>query len=158
MEKVLWMLCSMLLLTACSSSEPYEPAEAPTKVTFSLVSDALVNPNIWGESSPVEIQIFELKDDSMFMSADYDQLKKDYKKVLRSNFVENYDYVLLPDQFKFISAFEIEEETNYIGVMAHFVEPELSEWKQAIKVLNKGRVYHLLMQFKDYNIKLDRVE
>jgi len=157
--RVLWMLCSLLMLTACSSApEPYEPAKAQTKLTFSLVSDDLVNPNIWGESSPVEIQVFELKDDSMFMSADYDQLKKDYKTALRSNFVKIYDYVLLPEQFKFIDAFEVDEETNYIGVMAHFAEPELSEWKKAVKILNKGREYHLLMMFKDYNVKLDRVE
>ena len=159
MKKVLWTVCSLLILTACSSgSDSYEPAKAQTKLTLSLVSDELVNPNIWGESSPVEIQVFELEDDSMFMSADYDQLKKDYKKALRSNFVEVYDYVLLPEQFKFISAFEVDEDTNYIGVMAHFAEPEISEWKKAVKILNKGREYHLLMMFKDYNVKLDRVE
>ncbi|CSB96985.1 type VI secretion system protein VasD [Vibrio cholerae] len=42
--------------------------------------------------------------------------------------------------------------------MAHFAEPELSEWKKAVKVINKGREYHLLMLFKDYDVKLDRVE
>lgn len=42
--------------------------------------------------------------------------------------------------------------------MAHFADPELSEWKKAVKVLNLGREYHLLMQFKDYEVKLDRVE
>ncbi|EJL6465615.1 type VI secretion system lipoprotein TssJ [Vibrio cholerae] len=158
MNKVLWMLFALTVLTACSSSDKYEPAKEPTKVTFSLVSDEGVNPNIWGEASPIEIQVFELKDDSMFMSSDYDQIKTDYKKALRSNFVKNYDYVLTPGQFKFVNAFEVDEETNYIGVMAHFAEPELSEWKKAIKVINKGREYHLLMLFKDYDVKLDRVE
>jgi type VI secretion system protein VasD len=157
-NKLLFMLLSLLVLTACSSTEPYEPAKQPTKVTFSLLADDGVNPSIWGEASPVEIQVFELKDDSMFMSADYDQLKADYKKALRSNFVKNYDYVLMPDQFKFVNAFEVDEETNYIGVMAHFSDPEISEWKKAVKVLNKGREYHLLMFFKDYDVKLDRVE
>lgn len=80
MNKLLFMLLSLLVLTACSSTEPYEPAKQPTKVTFSLLADDGVNPSIWGEASPVEIQVFELKDDSMFMSADYDQLKADYKR------------------------------------------------------------------------------
>ncbi len=80
MNKVLWMLFALTVLTACSSSDKYEPAKEPTKVTFSLVSDEGVNPNIWGEASPIEIQVFELKDDSMFMSSDYDQIKTDYKK------------------------------------------------------------------------------
>lgn len=152
------LLMLLAVLTACSSSEPYAPAEQPTKVTFSLVSDEGTNPNIWGEAAPISVQVFELADDSMFMSADYDQIKADYEGTLRSNFVKNYDYVLTPGQFKFVNAFEVDEDTNYIGVMAHFSEPDLSEWKKAVKVLNKGREYHLLMYFKDYDVKLERVE
>lgn len=158
MKKLLLMLFSLVLSSGCSSTPEYAPEKQPTQVTFSLLTEDGVNPNIWREASPVEIQVFELKDDSMFMSADYDQLKTDYQKALRSNFVKNYDYVLIPGQFKFVSAFEVDDETNYIGVLAHFSEPELGEWKKVVKVLNKGRVYHLLMFFKDYNVKLDRVE
>jgi type VI secretion system protein VasD len=117
-----------------------------------------VNPNIWGEASPVEVQVFELEDDSMLMSADYDSMKADYKKALRSNFVKIHEYVLTPGQFKFVDEFKIDPDTHYIGVMAHFAEPELSEWKKAVKVLNKGRKYHLLMYFKDYDVKLKKVE
>lgn len=80
------------------------------------------------------------------------------KKRCAVTLLKNYDYVLTPGQFKFVNAFEVDEETNYIGVMAHFAEPELSEWKKAVKVINKGREYHLLMLFKDYDVKLDRVE
>lgn len=159
MNKWLIMLCSLFFLGGCSSgSSEYDPANMPTKVTFSLVADEGMNPNITGETSPVEVQIFELKDDSMFMSADYDQLREDHKKALKSNFVEVYDYVLTPGQFKFVTAFEVDEDTNYIGVMANFSDIELSEWKKAVKVLNKGREYHLLMLFKDYDVKLERVE
>lgn len=160
MQKLLLILfLGIPVLSGCSSSEKYQPPlEQPTRVTFSLVTDEGLNPNIWGESSPIEIQVFELKDDSMFMSADYDQIKADYKKALRSNFVENYDYVLMPGQFKFVNAFEVSPDTHYIGVMAHFSEPELSEWKKAVRILNRGREYHLLMYFKDYEVKLDRVE
>lgn len=157
-NKALWMVFAFMVLTACSSSGKYEPAKEPTKITLSLVSAEEVNPNIWGEASPIEIQVFELADDSMFMSSDYDQMKNDYKKVLRSNFIKNYDYVLTPGQFKFVNAFEVDADTNYIGIMAHFAEPELSEWKKVVKVLNKGREYHLLMLFKDYDVKLDKVE
>ncbi len=154
-----WLLHVVLLsLVACSSNEDLSPDKQSSKVTFSLVADTRVNPNVWGESSPVEVQVIELKDDSMFLSAGYDQLKADYKKALRSNFIKNYDYVLTPSQFKFVSAIDVDEETNYIGVIAHFSDPEISEWKQSVKVLNVGREYHLLMFFKDYEVKLDKVE
>ncbi|MGO1296486.1 MAG: type VI secretion system lipoprotein TssJ [Vibrio sp.] len=165
MKKLLLLLFPLLVLTACSSGsseteseQANNPAKQQTKVTFSLVADEGVNPSIWGEASPIEIQVFELQDDSMFMSADYDQLKNDYEDALKSNYVKSYDYVLMPGQFKFVDSIPISKETHYIGVVAHFADPELSEWKKAVKVINKGRIYHLLMLFKDYNVKLKRVE
>ncbi|MEI8630928.1 type VI secretion system lipoprotein TssJ [Vibrio sp. PP-XX7] len=163
MKKLTFIVLVLMMLSACSSksSEPlanYNPPESPTTVTFSMVVDDGVNPNIWGEASPIEVQVFELEDDSMFMSADYDAIKADYKKALRSNFVRDYDYVLTPGQFKFVDSVQLAPNTHYIGVMAHFSEPEISEWKKAVKVLSKGRAYHLLMYFKDYDVKLKRVE
>jgi type VI secretion system protein VasD len=157
-KKLVFTLMMLAVLSGCSSSEDYNPADGQTTITFSMVSDEGVNPNIWGEASPIEVQVFELKDDSMFMSADYDMIKADYRQALRSNFVDNYDFVLMPGQFKFVNSFDLDPETRYIGVMAHFAEPELSEWKKAVKVINKGRQYHLLMYFKDYDVKLERVE
>lgn len=61
-----------------------------------MVATDTINPNNNGDASPVELKVFELEDDSMFMSASYDQLLDDYKKALKSNYVDDYDYVLLP--------------------------------------------------------------
>ncbi|MCG9583088.1 type VI secretion system lipoprotein TssJ [Vibrio tubiashii] len=159
MRHLLWMCFLSIFLSACSSEpEPYDPTQLQTKVTFSIVAQDGVNPSIWGQASPVEIQVFELVDDSMFMSSSYDQMKEDYKKALKSNFVKSYDYVLTPGQFKFVNEIEVDEETNYIGIMANFSDIELSEWKKAVKVLNKGREYHLLMLLSDYDVKLEKVE
>ncbi|EGU51018.1 putative lipoprotein [Vibrio orientalis CIP 102891 = ATCC 33934] len=157
MRHLLFACFCFALLTGCSS-EPVSPAKAPTKVTFSLVATEGMNPNVWGEAAPVEIQVFELVDDSMFMSSSYDQLKQDYKKALKSNFIKSYDYVLLPGQFKFVNEIEVTDETNYIGVLANFSDIELSEWKKAVKVIKQGREYHLLMLISDYEVDLQRVE
>lgn len=158
-RNLLWMSFLAVVLSACSSEpQPYDPTQLATKVTFSIVAGDDVNPSLWGQASPVEIQVFELVDDSMFMSSSYDQLKADYKKALKSNFVKSYDYVLTPGQFKFVNQIEVDEETNYIGIMANFSDIELSEWKKAVKVLNKGREYHLLMLLDEYDVKLEKVE
>lgn len=156
MRQVLPILLGVVLLAGCSSSENVK--ELPTVVSFSMVADEGVNPNVFGESSPVEVQVFELVDDSMFMSADFDQINKDHKKVLKSNYIEVYDYVLIPGQFKYVEDISVDEDTRYIGVLAKFAEPELSEWKKAVKIINLGRKYHLLMFLKDYDIKLEKVE
>ena len=159
MRNLLWICVFSMFLIGCSSEPPpYDPTQLPTKVTFSIVAQDEVNPSILGQASPVEIQVFELVDDSMFMSSSYDQMEQDYKKALKSNFVKSYDYVLVPGQFKFVNEIEVDEETNYIGIMAKFSDIELSEWKKAVKVLNKGREYHLLMLLSEYDVKLEKVE
>ncbi|AEF55520.1 type VI secretion system lipoprotein TssJ [Marinomonas posidonica] len=158
----LLVLVAVVSLSGCGSAQqifkPTTPADQLTKLTFSLVADDEVNPNFLGGASPIEVQVFELVDDSMFMSADFEEINNDYEEVLKTNFVKSYDYFILPGQFKFIDSFEIQSDTNYIGVVAKFSEPNLSEWKKAVKIINRGRVYHLLMFFNDYEVKLDRVE
>lgn len=151
-----------LIIGGCSSGQniftPVVPADQLTTVSFSLVADNDVNPDFFGIASPIEVQVFELVDDSMLMSADFDEINTNFEEALKANFIKNYDYVLTPGQFKFIDDFEINEATNYIGVVAKFSDPNLSEWKKAVKVLNKGRIYHLLMFFNDYEIRLEKVE
>ncbi len=154
-KQVLTFMLVLLSLAGCSSSDE---AAAPSTATFSLVADDHMNLSVYGESSPIELQVFELVDDSMFMSADFDQINQDYKKVLKSNYIEVYDYVLTPGQFKLVDGIELDEDTRYIAVLAKFAEPELSEWKKAVKVISQGRIYHLLIMLKENDVKLQRVE
>jgi type VI secretion system protein VasD len=161
-KKIFFILFLALSILGCSSTAsvfaPVAPSDQLTRITFSLFADDDVNPDFLGTSSPIEIQVFELVDDSMFMSADFDEININYEDALKTNFVKSYVYVMTPGQFKFIDDFEINPSTHYIGVVAKFSEPNLSEWKKAVKILNRGRIYHLLMFFNDYEVKLDRVE
>ncbi|GLT13673.1 type VI secretion system lipoprotein TssJ [Vibrio algivorus] len=156
MKFILSTLAMWVFLSGCSSDPKPEPE--PTKITISMFADHGVNPNVEGVASPVEIQVFELVDDSMLLSTDYHQIRDDFKKALKSNFVKSYDYALTPGQFKFISDFEISDETNYIGVVVHFSDPDNSEWKKTVKIINKDHLYHLLVYFRDYEVILEKVE
>ncbi|MEZ8129444.1 type VI secretion system lipoprotein TssJ [Enterovibrio norvegicus] len=135
-----------------------EPQDQPTTVTFSMVATEQVNPNISGDATPVEIQVFELEDDSMFLSGDFEQLSDDAEEALKSNYIDHRDYVLVPGQFKFIDPFEIEEDTRYIAIMARFSDPDISDWKKVIKIIPVGRQYHLLMHLDKNDVLLDKVE
>lgn len=156
MKFIIPVLALLLFLSGCSSEPKSEPK--PTTITISMFADPDVNPNVEGVASPIEIQVFELVDDSMLLSTDYHQIRDDYKKALKSNFVKSYDYALTPDQFKFISALNINDETNYIGVVVHFSDPDNSEWKKTVKIINKDHNYHLLVYFRDYEVILEKVE
>lgn len=157
MKLIILLMLVSFQLVGCSATSS-EEEEKPTTISFSIVASNNINPNSFGESSPLEFQIYELEDDSMLISADYDQVTADDKATLKSNFVDRYDYVLTPGQFKFVDTFDIDSDTNYIGIVAHFSEPNLSEWKQVIKVKSKGREYHMLIYLRDFDVLLDKVE
>lgn len=114
------------------------------------------NPN--GDSTPIEFQLFELEDDSKLLAADYDSLTADFEDALVSNYIDHSDFTMLPGQFKFIEPFEVDEDTRYIGVMAHFGDPEVSQWKKVIKIKSIGTEYHVLILFKEQEVILDKVE
>lgn len=123
-----------------------------------MVTTNTVNPNASGDATPVEIQVFELEDDSMFLAASLEQLVTDAEKSLKSNYINHRNFILTPSQFKFIDKFTIDDETSYIGVMAIYGNANVSNWKKVVKVMPFGRQYHLLMYFNGNDVKLDKVE
>lgn len=155
--KILLYTSITFFVTSCSVKITAD-VDKSSLVTLSLVADEGMNPNILGVGAPLEIKVFELADDSMFMSADFEQISNDYEDVLKSTYIKSYDYVLTPGQFKFVTEIEVNDETNYIAVIAYFSQPDLSEWKRSVKIVKKGRTYHMLVQFKGYDINLMKVE
>ncbi|WP_407334415.1 type VI secretion system lipoprotein TssJ [Enterovibrio sp. 27052020O] len=146
----------LLMLAGCAGSDL--PQDQPTTVTYSLVATGNVNPNISGDATSVEVQVFELEDDSMFLSSDFEQLADEAKAALKSNYIDHRDYSLVPGQFKFIDHFEIEEDTRYIATMVRFSDPDVSEWKKVVKILPVGRKYHLLIYIDKNEVLLKKVE
>jgi len=134
------------------------PGDQPTTVTYSMVAQEGANPNSDGAATPVEFQVFQLEDDSKLLAADYDSLLKDFEKALGSNYLDHSDYTMLPGNFKYIEAFEVDADTQYIGVVAHYGNPEISQWKKVIKIKPIGHEYHLLIRFKTQEVILDKVE
>ncbi|WP_035024462.1 type VI secretion system lipoprotein TssJ [Enterovibrio calviensis] len=149
-------LLVLLQLAGCAGSDL--PQDQPTTVTFSIVATGNVNPNISGDATPVEVQVFELEDDSMFLSSGFEQLEEDAKAALKSNYVDHRDYSMVPGQFKFVDEFEIEDDTRYIATMVRYSDPDVSEWKKVVKILPIGRKYHLLFFIDTNEVKLDKVE
>lgn len=149
------MLIVLTQLFACSSSKP---KDLPTILTYSILALDEVNPNLEGKPSPLAFQVFELEDDSKLLAADYDSLIEDHEDALGTNYVDHSDYTMLPGQFKFIEPKAIDEDTRYIGVMAQYGDPEVSQWKKVIKIKSIGREYHLLILLKEQEVILDKVE
>ncbi|WP_025821240.1 type VI secretion system lipoprotein TssJ [Shewanella marina] len=157
MNKLLIMLM-LMSLSGCSLLGFDDEDLPPSTIAYSLYATDSVNPNVSGDGTPVEIQVFELEDDSMFQSAEYDQLVDDAEEALKSNYLDHRDYMLVPGQFKVVAPFELDDDTAYIGVMARFAEPDKSEWKKVVKVTPEDKQYSLLIHFSDKAVVLKKVE
>ncbi|MFM2484448.1 type VI secretion system lipoprotein TssJ [Celerinatantimonas yamalensis] len=163
MHRYLLLIGTSLLLSACSvfgsSDNPVDYANQPSTVTFSLVSlhdaNSLTNN---GKGVPIKFKVFELEDDSLLKAADYDELNKNYKSVLGSNYVDDFDYILTPSQFKFVEPIKVDKDARYIGVVANYAEPNKSQWKKVIKIDPVGHQYHVLMLFRSNEVVLKKVE
>lgn len=106
------------------------------------------------DATPVAFKILQLKDDSLLLNADPEQLRKDLKKVLGSTYVASDDYLLLPGQFKFVDFTAIKDDTRYVAVVADFHARDGADWKQAIRLEPKGRKYALLVTLQGKHVAI----
>ena len=130
------------------------PEDLPSRVGLTMVAEPDVNPNESLAPTPTAFQIIEMRDSSLLMAGDFDQLLSDLESSLGQNYVDHSDYSLVPGQFKFIEPFEIGEDTRFIGVIAFYAYPNLSQWKKVVKVDPIGGRYNLLVNLREREVQL----
>lgn len=130
--------------------------DQPSTVSFSLVGEKDMNPNESGDASPVEFQIVMLAEDSRLLASDYDQITADLPKALAKNYLDHQDYTLLPGQFKYLPAAELDKKTRYIGVVARYADPDSTEWRKVIPVNSTGRHYQVLVHLRMNEVDLQQ--
>lgn len=168
------LLIAVLLLAGCST--PYNavtktakvmwdpdipvgyPDELPSRVDLTMLAEPDVNPNEALAPTPIAFQIVEMRDSSRIMAADFDQLLGDLEASLGRNYVEHSDYTLVPGQFKFVESFEISDDTRFIGVIAFYAYPNLSQWKKVVKVDPIGGRYHLMVNLRERDVVLKKAD
>jgi len=132
------------------------PEDLPSRVDLTLIAEPGVNPNQSLAPTPIAFQIIELRDSSMLMAGDFDSLLNNLKGALGQNYIDHSDYSLVPGQFKFVEPFEIGKDTRFVGVIAFYAYPNLSQWKKVVKVDPVGGRYHLLVNLRDREVQLKR--
>lgn len=132
------------------------PEDLPSRVDLTMLAESDVNPNGSLAPTPIAFQVIELRDSSLLMAGDFDQLLNDLEDSLGQNYVGHSDYSLVPGQFRFVEPFEVSEDTRYIGVIAFYAYPNLSQWKKVVKVDPIGGRYHLLVNLREREVQLRR--
>lgn len=100
-------------------------------------------------ATPVIVYIIQLKDDSVFLSMDFDSLNNDLKEALGSSYISHDNYVMQPGQFKFVPEMDINKYTRFIAVYAQFYTMDGATWKGVVPIDPKGHSYNLMISMHD---------
>ena len=132
--------------------EPEPEPEAP--IIAATEPPAAAEP----EGTPIAFKIIQLKENSLFLQADFDSLFNDMETVLGTTYLSHDDYVLVPNEFKYIEPFEVEEDTRYVAVIAAYNDYVNTQWKEIIKIKAKGMHYAVSLYFDDRNVAMRKQE
>ena len=130
----------------------------PSTVSITLLAEPDVNADAEGTAHPIALQLVQLAEESRLLASDYDQIHRDLPAALGKNYLDHQDYSLLPGQFRYLAAMPLLEQTRYLGVVAHYADPEHAQWRQLIKLTPMGHHYHLLVQLQNHTIRLQQDE
>lgn len=170
-QKLLCVLFVVLTLSGCEAMTKigkviWEPSiqvggtlDQPSTAQIFLLAESDINKNEAGQPSPIEIKLVYLKEDSKLLSAYYEQLSlEELSDVLGKNYIDHQDYTLLPSQFKSLPSIKLNEENNYLGVIAYYADSGETEWKKVVTMKGVGRKYHILVHVKENEVVIRKDE
>ncbi len=125
--------------------------------TLQMRGVAPLNLNDAGESTPVDVRIFQLKDDGAFRRATFEKLWTDDKAVLGQDSLAPYRVVsIVPgnttDQPKQVAIAELEPGTRFIGIMALYAKADARDAR--VLVLPVDDADDPVIEFSGYGISL----
>ncbi|MFS9381817.1 type VI secretion system lipoprotein TssJ [Citrobacter sp. ANG330] len=134
-----------------------KPAEQPSEVIVTLLTEPDTNTNADGEAAAVDVQLIYMSDDSKLQAADYDTVASTpLPDVLGKNYIDHQDFNLLPDTLKTLPSVKMDEKTQFIGVVAYFSDDQATEWKQIEPVEGSGHSYRLLVHVRQGSIEMKK--
>ena len=104
------------------------------------------NPNARGQSMPVEVRGYLLKDWKRFRTIDFDALTADEGKAIAGEAVAKFSVMLFPGRMK-IQPIKCPAGVRYIALVGMFRQPKGKSWrmvlslKQAAKRCSKGALH-----------------
>lgn len=119
-------------LASCASPAPAPAAKAPKtcdlqQLSMTVVAAANLNPGPDGRAYPVQLRIYQLKDDLKFQSADFEQIWKQDAKTLGPDLIGVAELPIYPDTRTEVKMERVPEALHLVGV-AVFREPKGRTW------------------------------
>ncbi|WP_241239072.1 type VI secretion system lipoprotein TssJ [Burkholderia stagnalis] len=97
------------------------------QLNLAIESRAALNPNEQGQSLPVVMRVYQLKDAKAFAQADYAQLLADDRAQLKADLLSSMEATLGPGATIKLST-PMADDARAVGVVAFFRELSNAEW------------------------------
>lgn len=124
-----------VLLTGCSMFGN-KPSQLETKVQAANY----LNPNIYNQSSPVVVVIYQLKSPTAFTQANFFALYNEPLKTLGTDLLDKREVEMRPEQQLELKQ-TLAPSTAYVGILAGYRSPDSAQWRQLIQIpTDKKRV------------------
>ncbi|HVJ90951.1 MAG TPA: type VI secretion system lipoprotein TssJ [Labilithrix sp.] len=129
-----WALCAAPLLVASAGcgGPTILPVKEPKKcelqiVSLAIVASPLINPTLDGQTRPVEMRIYQLKNDLKLLSASFDDIWKRDATVLGQDIVKRDDLFVYPNTRTDVR-FERDPSASHVVGAALFRNPKGRSW------------------------------
>ncbi|WP_230011953.1 type VI secretion system lipoprotein TssJ [Citrobacter koseri] len=126
------MSFALLLLSGCSSSDALPDPESQ-RLDLSVKASDKVNPDDQKKAAPIEIRVYELKNDATFTTADYWSLQDNDKAVLTDDLVRRDSFILRPGEEKKLRR-PLNAQTTAIGILVGYRNLAKSVWRATYKI------------------------
>ncbi len=127
------MSFALLLLSGCGSSDDALPEIESQRLDLSVKASDKVNSDNQKKAAPIEIRVYELKNDATFTTADYWALHDSDKSVLTDDLVRRDSFILRPGEEKKLRR-PLNAQTTAIGVLAGYRNLAKSVWRVTYKI------------------------
>ena len=109
-----------------------------------------VNPNRSGRASPVFLRVFELRDPSKFLNAEFDEVTLHADTALAGTVIGREERMVEPAS-TVVLALKIDPGTRLLGVVAEYSDLANSRWRAT----SPAPVGGLLAMFKDQSLVIN---
>ena len=135
------LLCGwLLLLTACSSY-----------VRVDMITASTLNPDAHHRSLPVQVKIYQLKDQSDFAQASFRDLWLNDKTILGDSLLSSQSLMLSPSRLTSVRLQPV-KGIHYVGMIAIFRQPPLDNWRVMKKLWGQFAVIKVALAANEITI------
>lgn len=123
---IFFVLCAPLVYAQSDKTEPIE-------LEISIAVNNNVNPDDKSRPQPIELRVYELKENQAFEGFDYFALYGKDKEILGADLIKKDGFLLRPGDEKKIFR-KADTQTKFIGVLASYRELGKTVWRGVQKL------------------------